>query len=182
VPAVIYDDSDLYDKAHGYQIEGVLAQPLLAALGAVTVSDDGHLTVLHQSPLTGGAPLFCDGPLLLAGAGAEGAQELYAIDPGRAGSMLSSRYFDEHAGFAGQTPAPTRDGLENAPAYTVETLALDFGGTAVAFHEIPVLAKPGGGERDRFYGTLGGDALDQLAGYTFDFRSMRFLVREHAEQ
>jgi hypothetical protein len=164
VPAVIYEDADLFDKTHQYQIEGVLAQPLLAALGAVSVSDDGHLNVLDQPPLTGGAPLFSDGRLLLAEAG---AQRLYVIDPGRAASMLNSRYSDTHAAEA---------------ATAAETITLDFGGVAAVFHEIPVAAKAPATEEDHFAGRLGGDALDQLASYTFDFRSMRFLVREHAEQ
>jgi Aspartyl protease len=82
VPAMIYEDSDFYDKPHQYQIEGVLAQPLLAALGAFTVSDDGHFSVLSQPPLTGGVPFFSDGLLLLAAVGAKSEQRLYAINPG----------------------------------------------------------------------------------------------------
>jgi predicted aspartyl protease len=158
VPTAIFEDADLFDKAHQYQIEGVLAQPLLAALGAVTVSDDGHLNILRQAPLKGGAPLFSDGQRLLVSVDVKDAQQLYEIDPRRARSGLSPRYF---------------------PALTAESLTLDFGGTAATFHEIPALTPTDGA---RFYGTLGGDALDQLASYTFDFRSMRFLVREHGEQ
>ncbi len=185
VPAVIFDDEDLYSKARQYQVEGILAQPLLAALGAVTASDDDHLTILRQPPLSGGAPLFSDGKRLLVGAGPAGAQRLYAVDPGTTRSMLTSRYFDEHpVDFSGQTAKPMRlSGIgPEVSAYSAETFALDFGDTAATFHEIPVETKPGAGERKSLYGILGGDALDQLASYTFDFRSMRFIVRVHAGQ
>jgi hypothetical protein len=99
--------------------------------------------------------------------------------------MLSSRYFDEHApDFSDRAVKSShlRDTGEEIPAYTAETVTLNFGEVAATFHEIQVLAKPAGADGERFYGTLGGDALDQLASYTFDFRSMRFLVGEHAEQ
>jgi len=183
VPAVVFDDEDLYNKARQYQIEGVLAQPLLAALGAVTASDDDHLAILRQPPLGGGAPLFSDGRRLLVAAGPAARQRLYAVDPAATGSMLTSRYLDEHpAGFSGQTAKPVSlPGVAGpVPAYTAETIALDFGETTATFHEIPVAAKPAPGEGGSLYGIFGGDALDQLASYTFDFRSMRFIVRVHA--
>jgi hypothetical protein len=70
----------------------------------------------------------------------------------------------------------------DAATYTAESIHLNFGDTQVIFREIPVLAKPAGPELDRFWGALREDALDQLESYTFDFRSMRLLVRPHAEQ
>jgi hypothetical protein len=187
VPAVVYEDQDLYDKVHRYQIEGVLAQPLLAALGIVTASDDEHLTISNGAPMTGGAPFFRDGDHLVAGVGMKGSEQLYLIDPGTTGSLLTSRYYDAHAdAFAGQTAQavhlPEMEGDAVIPAYTAETFDLNFGDTQVTFREIKVLAKPAGAERDRFLGALREDALDQLESYTFDFRSMRFLVRQHPEQ
>jgi Aspartyl protease len=184
VPAVIYEDRDLYDKPHRYQTEGVLAQPLLAALGMVTASDDEHLTISNGSPLTGGVPFFRDGEHLVAGTGAKNS-EMYVIDPGTTGSLLTSRYYDAHtAAFAGQTVQQVHlaETDSDAPAYTAESFDLNFGDTQVTFREIPVLAKPAGPELDRFRGALREDALDQLESYTFDFRSMRLLVRRHGEQ
>lgn len=185
VPAVVFADEDLYDKPHRYQIEGVLAQPLLAVLGMITASDDDHLTVSQQSPITSGAPFFSDGNRLIAAVQSGGRQQLCAIDPGIAESILSSRFYEQHlADFVGQSPHPVHlpDVSGEIPGYTEDTLTLTFGETPATFHDIPVLAKPAGAEHDRFLGTIGENALDQLASYSFDFRSMRFVVRVHAEQ
>jgi Aspartyl protease len=187
VPAVVFDDLDLYDKAHQYQIEGVLAQPLLAPLGQITASDDQHLTFSEAPPLAEGAPFFSDGVHLIVAAGKQGAERLYTINPGDTGSLLSSRYYDAHLAAFAHTHM---DLVELAgepqtlpiPAYHAETVDLTFGGTPITLHEIEVLAQPAGAERDRFYGVLGADALEQLQSYTFDFRSMKFIVRPHAGQ
>jgi hypothetical protein len=184
VPAMVYDDADLYDKAHRYQIEGVLAQPLLAALGQITMSDDEHLTVSREARLKEGAPFFSDGRHLIVAAGAKGSEELYAVDPGSTESLLTSRYYDAHmADFAHaqmELVKPSGAG-ESAPlpAYRAENVTLSFGGVPVTFHELEVLAQPAGEERDRFWGTLREGALEQLESYTFDFRTMRFVARGH---
>lgn len=185
VPAVVLADEDLYDNPHRYQIEGVLDQPLLAVMGVITASDDDHLIVSQQPPITNGAPFFSDGNRLVAAVQSGGRQQLYAIEPGTTESILSSRFYEQHpADFAGQTPQPMHlpDLSSEIPGYTEDTLTLGFGETLATFHDIPVLVRAAGAERDRFYGTIGGNALDQLAAYTFDFRSMRFAVRVHSEQ
>ncbi len=172
VPAVIYAD----DGKYVYPFDGVLAQPLLAALGIVSASDDDHLTVLREATLSGGAPLFADGDSLLAGAGAKGEEQLYVIDPARASSRLDGRHLPTHAAeLAGLGAGLGADSPGSAKAWSIETLTLDFGDTPAVFRELPVAAQGDGFS----YGVLSEDALDQLETYTFDFRSMRFLVRVH---
>jgi predicted aspartyl protease len=102
VPAAIFIDDD------AYPCDGVLALPLLQALGAVTASDDDHLTVTRSAPAQDGAQLFIDGEHLLAGVRANGEEYLYAVDP------------------AGLAPAAD-SGVD---------LTLNFGGTPVVFHEL----------------------------------------------
>jgi hypothetical protein len=148
------------------------------------MSDDDHLTVSREAPLKEGARFFSDGQHLIVAAGAKGSEELYAVDPGSAGSLLTSRYYDAHmADFAHaqmQLVKPSGDGGgAPLPAYTAENVTLSFGGPPVTFHELEVLAQPAGEERDRFWGTLREGALEQLESYTFDFRTMRFIAREH---
>ena len=185
VPAIVCEDADLYDKLHRYQIEGVVAQPLWAALGTVTSSDDGRVTI-SDKPFSGqGAAFFADGPHIVVDAGAQGARQLYEVDPGTPGSMLSSRYYDRHReAFAGQKPRseaqPDASGSAAIPVYTAAELTLVFGETAATFHDIPVLSGSAGAEY--VDGTLGENALDQLESFTLDFRSMRFAVKTHAEQ
>ncbi|WP_446745906.1 retropepsin-like aspartic protease [Silvibacterium acidisoli] len=178
VPAVIYEDQDLYDRAHSYQVEGVLAQPLLAPLGAVKASDDEHLTISNGPELTGGVPFFRDGIHLVAAGGA-GAREPYVVDPGTGTSLLSSRYFDanrETLTSQKTEDLPVGENGGAVPACTPESVRIALGSDAIELHEIPVLTRPAGAEQDRFYGRLGEDALDQLESFTFDFRSNRFVV------
>jgi hypothetical protein len=52
------------------------------------------------------------------------------------------------------------------------------GSTTVPVHYVQVLTQPlGSAALDDVYGMLGVDALDQLASYTFDYRTMRFSVK-----
>lgn len=186
VPAVVYDDLDLYDKAHQYQIEGVLGQPLLALLGQVTVSDSENLTFSEAPPLQEGAPFFTDEDQLIVAAGKDGSGGLYTVNPAATSSLFSSRFYDTHlAQFAHlrmdlvKLPGNKISQEIPIPAYHAETLHLTFGGMPITLHDIEVLAQPAGAQEDRFYGLLGNDALSQLKSYTFDFRSMKFIVRTH---
>jgi hypothetical protein len=186
VPAVVYDDLDLYDKARQYQIEGVLGQPLLALLGQVTASESGNLTFSEAPPLQEGAPFFTDEDQLIVAAGKDGSGGLYTVNPAAASSLFSSRFYDTHlAQFAHlrmdlvKLPGNKLSQEIPIPAYHAETLHLSFGGVPITLHDIEVLAQPAGAEEDRFYGMLGCDALSQLKSYTFDFRSMKFIVRTH---
>ena len=186
VPAVVYEDADLFNADRQYQIEGVLAQPLLAALGQITISDDDHLSVSQETSLKEGAPFFSDGQRLIV-SGSDGSGQLYALDPGSRGSQLTSRYYDAHASAFAQCPMKLvkmqgADGAMVLPICSADEVTVAFGRTEVTFHEIPVLAQPAGAEVDRFWGTLRADALEQLASYTFDFRSMRFLAKTHPER
>jgi hypothetical protein len=69
--------------------------------------------------------------------------------------------------------------LAPVPAYTAETIPLAVGATTFQVHFIPVLTQTlGSAALDDVYGLLGVDALDQLGSYTFDYRTMRFSVRQ----
>jgi len=119
------------------------------------------------------------------GAGAAGAGDvrMFVLDASGQQTYLTSRYFEEHAGdFTGQKQEMfTLPGAPNTaaqPAYTAETVNLEFGPTEVPLHYIPVLTQPvGDAALDDVYGVLGLDALDQLRSYTFDFKTMTLSVR-----
>jgi hypothetical protein len=182
VPAVVCNDSDLYDRAHQYQIQGVFALPLVAALGQVTITDDQNLYFSRNAPLRVGAPFFSDGQRLVVAEGPAGGDHVYAINPGIVGSLLTERYYRDHtADFHGERrdllPIPGR--AAPVSAYTAENIHLNFRGFPVTLHEIEAFAQPTGTAIDRYYGILGEDALDQLKSYTFDFRTMRFVPLMH---
>jgi hypothetical protein len=112
-----------------------------------------------------------------------GDERMFVLDASGQQTYLTSRYFEEHAGnFAGQKMEMfTLPGAPNTaaqPAYTAETVNLEFGPTEVPVHYIPVLTQPvGDAALDDVYGVLGLDALDQLRSYTFDFKTMTLSVR-----
>jgi hypothetical protein len=76
----------------------------------------------------------------------------------------------------------TFPGLASAapqPAFVEETSLFTVGPTTVEIHFVRVLTQPlGSAALDDVYGVLGMDALDQLTSYTFDYRTMRFGVRQ----
>jgi len=117
-------------------------------------------------------------------AGESADDRMYAVDAGGQQTWLTSRYYDEHASdFATQkmdlyTP-PGYGSSPPQPAYVAETVPLTIGSTTVKLHYMRVLTQPlGSAALDDVYGILGVDALDQLQSYTFDYRTMRFSVKQ----
>ena len=151
----------------------------------------------HSDP---GTPFFFDGDQMVVAmkdatasnggavakpneAAGAGDERMFVLDASGQQTYLTSRYFEEHSGdFTGQKQEMfTLPGSPNTPAqpaYTAETVNLAIGPTVVAVHYIPVLTQPvGDAALDDVYGVLGLDALDQLASYTFDFKTMTLSVR-----
>ena len=126
VTAFVYDDADYFFPHSGYQVEGVLGYPALAAMGSLTVGDN----TLQVRPvkevegsgsgdsLTTGARFYLDGDQIIvalgrtpdpvadsdsqdpsAGSSDTGSDDarMFAIDAGGQQTYLTSRYFDEHA-------------------------------------------------------------------------------------
>ncbi len=193
--AFVYEDADFFFPQTHYQVEGVLGYAALHAMGSLTVTDNDTIYVRPDKQiapeekgdrLTDGVRFFLDGDqVIVALRGARsGDERMFAIDAGGQQTYMTSRFYDEHSGdFAGQRmelftlrgPQP----LAPVPAYTAETIPLAVGATTFQVHFIPVLTQTlGSAALDDVYGLLGVDALDQLESYTFDFRTMRFSVKQ----
>lgn len=188
--AFVFEDADFAFPDSDYQVRGVLGYPAVSALGSLTVNSDATIDVQPGKDGTkqaGGAPFYLDGERVLAALGkSDGSDDrLYEIDAAGQQSYFSSRFFSEHsAAFAnGRLQLLQLTGLENAPpvpAYLAQTVRMQIGDKTVALHEIQVLTQPlGSAANDDTYGTLGVDALQQFASYTFDYRTMRFSVTAH---
>ncbi len=197
----VYKDSDYYFPLTGYQVEGVLGYPALAALGSITVTDNivevQPVKQIDPAPgdlLTAGAPFYLDGDQIITSLGRPGGSEfsarspdeyydrMFAIDAGSQLTYLTARYFDEHASEFNNLKAemytfPLHYSPPQ-PTYVAETVPLVVGNAEVDFHFIRVLTQPlGTAALDDVYGVLGIDALDQLKTYRFDYRTMRFLAQ-----
>lgn len=191
VTAFVFDDADYFYPRTGYQVEGVLGYPALQALGSITVTANSTIEVEPAKEpkgdgapsVTTGAHFFLDGDQIIVALGQVGNERMFAVDAAGQQSYFTSRYYDEHAAeFTGQKLAPFAvpgsDRLPPQPAYMAETIPLNVGGTAIQAHFIQVLTQPlGNAALDDVYGVLGVDVLDQLRSYTFDYRTMRFIVR-----
>jgi hypothetical protein len=78
MPAFVYDDKDYYFAQSGYQVEGVLGYPALAAIGSLTVNSDNTIFVrpakqiappAKDDLLTAGAPFYLDGDQVVVALG-----------------------------------------------------------------------------------------------------------------
>ncbi len=129
-----------------------------------------------------GAHFFLDGDQVIVALGSTGSERMFVVDAGGQQSYLTSRYYAEHADdFAGkpstQFSIPNDSSIPPQPAYVLENIPLNVGGTTVRAHYVQVLTQPlGSAALDDVYGVLGIDVLDQLRSYTFDYRTMRFSV------
>ncbi|GGG91004.1 hypothetical protein [Silvibacterium dinghuense] len=151
VPVLLCSDEALPDG-----VDGVLPLPLLAMLGTITATDDDHLRVRDTGIPADGAALFEEDGQLLAET-TDGM--LFAIDPVKLTSALSPRL---------KPAAGAKDG----------NLTLHFGPVEADFLQLGFSKNE---SPTSFAGTLGDDALDQLAGYSFDFHAMRFTVQVHPQ-
>jgi hypothetical protein len=191
----VYEDADFFFPQTHYQVEGVLGYAALQAMGSLTVTESGSIYVRPDKQiapeekgdrLTDGVRFFLDGDqVIVALRGARsGDERMFAIDAGGQQTYMTSRFYDEHSGdFAGQRmelfTLRGPQALAPVPAYTAETIPLTVGATTFQVHFIPVLTQTlGSAALDDVYGLLGVDALDQLGSYTFDYRTMRFSVRQ----
>jgi hypothetical protein len=184
--AFVFEDADYYFPKSHYQVRGVLGYPAISALGSVSITQDSRIEV-QPGPkgerLTTGARFFLDGERLIAALGNPGDERMFVIDAGGQQTFLTSRYYAEHSGdFDKQKmqllTLPGAQGKPPAPAYIADSATLLVGATPVTFHFMQVLTEPlGNAALDDTYGTLGMDALDELKSYTFDYRTMRFAVK-----
>ena len=193
--AFVYEDADFFFPQTHYQVEGVLGYAALRAMGSLTVTESSTIYVRPDKQiapeekgdrLTDGVRFFLDGDqVIVALRGAKnGDERMFAIDAGGQQTYMTSRFYDEHSGdFAGQRmelfTLRGPQALAPVPAYTAETIPLTVGATTFQVHFIPVLTQTlGSAALDDVYGLLGVDALDQLESYTFDYRTMRFSVKQ----
>jgi hypothetical protein len=189
--AFVFEDADYAFPRSKYQVEGVLAYPALQALGSVTIKDDDIVEVRpakasdekteDADEKRRGARFFLDGDQVIVALGAAGDERMFVLDAAGQQSYFTSRYFDENEDDfkklqAAKWAIPGTK-YPAQPAFTAETLPLDVGDMTVHVHYVQVLTQPvGDAALDDVYGVLGVDVLDQLRKYTFDYRTMRFIV------
>ncbi len=182
--AFVFEDADYYFPGTGYQVRGVLGYPAVSALGSITVTAGARIEVEPGEKgerLTTGARFFLDGDQVIAALGKPDAERMFAIDAGGQQTYLTARYYAEHTAEFADRKAELQKvpgALGRAPVFVPDLVTLQVGETAISLQFPQVLTQPlGDAAFDDIYGKLGMDALDELRSYTFDYRTMRFAVR-----
>lgn len=186
VSVVVFNDEDLYYEKTDFHVQGVLGYPGFTALGSVTIYPDDSIEANKKDRIETGSPFYIEGDRLLAALGPKGKERIYEIDTGGQQSFLSSRYYDEHSDdFEGKKmqllAVPGTENEPPAPAYVGDTIKIPTGDGLIELNDMQVLTEPRGKNFDDTYGTLGIYALDQLASYTFDYRTMQFYARSDSQ-
>ena len=188
-------DENLYIAQIKRQTHALLGFPVTSALGRLTFSRDGSLTVTAKSAPANaqtGAPMWIgDGSLLVAlgtvpvieGDKLLGGtrERLFELDTGSGNTYLTDHYLAENRSrFAGEPSSLARlagaGGVHEIPAYQAHKLPLFFGATPVLCTGQHVLTQSQGGEAESYYGVVGQDVLRLFSSYTLDFRTMRLSV------
>lgn len=184
--AFVYDDIDYYFPGSDYRVRGVLGYPAVSALGSITITANSDIQVQPGEKgerFTSGAPFYLDGDRILTALGKPGDERMFVVDAAGQQTYLTSRYYAEHENsFAGKKmqllSVPGSQNKPPEPAYVDDTTTLQVGKTPLTLHFVQVLTQPmGNAAIDDTYGTLGMDALEELKSYTFDYRTMRFGVK-----
>jgi predicted aspartyl protease len=180
---LVAEDSDLSFPKIGYQVEGSLGLPVLAALGRVTFYPDGRVSFSRKKE-TGkrmvSHNLFFEkfAPLVTADFG-HGTQ-LFALDTGAVLTVLSAQFYRENRGVLdiGEWTTLELQGAGGAivsPAYVLRSVVAKLGGGCAKVENLPLLTEPTG-LPDEFYGNLGESALTSFSSFTLDFNVMHFSV------
>ena len=186
VTAFVFDDADYYFPQSQYWVRGVLGYPAVSALGSVTVVTQTRIEVRpgdSEQRLKTGARFYLDGDRVVAALGKPGEERMYAVDAGGQQTYLTSRYYAEHSGdFDGKQiqlmAMPGTQKKPPAPAYVADAVTLSIGDRPVTLHYLQVLTQPlNAAAIDDTYGTLGIDVLDEFQSYTFDYKTMRFGIK-----
>jgi hypothetical protein len=164
------------------QLKPALGFPVLDALGSLTFSNDGKLTI-HSQPekSTGKAALWLGDESLLISADLQPARDarLFLLDTGAANSYLTQSYLDENrAMFSGPATEEARlaggGGVREIPAYSAKHLPLWFGTSPIYLDGQHILTGSQGGEAENYFGVIGTDVLATLSSYTIDLKEMQF--------
>ena len=195
VAVLVTADKNFYIPRINLQINALLGFPVASALGRLTMSRDGSITVSPTSPPapdTEGAPLWLgDSQLLVELETIPGSQgfkmgpgnepRLFVLDTGSGDSYFTDHYVQEHPDtFPGAPPETARlagaGGLAGIPAYASNHLPLWCGPAGFFVTGPHVLATAQGGVIENYEGLIGQDVLRSFKAYTIDLRSMRFII------
>jgi hypothetical protein len=166
-----------------YQIDGALGYPVFQALGRVSFIGDTSIAIgATSATVKDGTQLYMDGltPVLILGI--EGTPMPFILDTGASYTSLSHTYWMNMAERAASWKRAQRQSSGLGGAKTSDkTLQPEWkarvGAVDVVLKDVEVDTEQNAGEdKQPMYGRLGQDLWKNAAGFTIDFRSMRFRI------
>jgi len=188
IAVLVVEDKDLSFPRFNYRIEGCLGMPVLAALGRVTFYHDGRINFSPTDKATeeGAHPrhnFFLEEFTTVITADFGHRKQLFRLDTGAMGTVLSAEFYEEDVGIANATELVNLElsgagGTLSVPAYQVLGLVVKFGKSCARVRDLKILTGTTGavGRLDEFYGEIGESALSSFSSFTLDFQKMRFSV------
>ena len=181
VAVIVINDKDMIVPTLHYRIPGSIGFPVLSALGRITFFADGRFGVGPNpaASSSGEENLFLQRLTPVVVAEIAGAERLFTIDTGSAGTFFTVQYYLDHkSDFAAQTigsfDLAGAGGARTYPSYVTGKVNIKMGGACVSLNQLPVIAQTRGQSDDKFYGNIGQLVLGRFKSYTFDFQNMTF--------
>lgn len=183
VAVIVVEDKDMFVPSMQYLLPGSLGFPVLSALGQITFFADGHFGV-RLRPTSGKPPsenLFLQRLTPVVSVAIRGRKELFTVDTGATGSVLSARYYQDYSQefdsqMIDELTIAGAGGTQRFPTYFASQVTVRMGDVCVRLDDIPVLIQRRQVSDGYFYGNLGQSTLSLLLSYTFDFQNMSFAV------
>ncbi len=182
---LVLPDSALSFPQIGYRIRGIVGHPVIAALGEVTLTRDGHLRAAARPPAAqhGAEPNLClDGLDNLVRGEMGGQPLLLGLDTGAGSTQLFPAYHVRNraaveAGRATTLQIGGAAGTRTLKAYVVGPVALTVGGATATLPQVTVSTEPSGQRADYADGDIGQDVITRFAEMTLDYRAMQLRFR-----
>jgi hypothetical protein len=187
---LVFRDADLAFPQVGYQIHGIVGYPVIAALGAVTITR-GALAIAPRAGAAAGGGwadlrarnVALDGFTPLVEARFGGRAAAYAFDTGAQTTMLYPPFLARHDSLVRASGERAERGLGGAggstrlTAYRLRDARLTLGGRELTLPAVDVMATAPNPRARRIFGNLGLDLLARVEHVTIDLERRRVEVR-----
>jgi predicted aspartyl protease len=184
VPFLIIDDADLtFPVPGGYDIREIMGLPVMRALKRLHMeSKAGRLTVLPPATTGGAANLHASGNNLFIDVIVGDRPVPLHLDTGANETTLSALYAAVDAEAVARlttssTQSASAGGTRQSRIATWTNAPLKLAGRGLVLPALPVTLA-GEDRTERYYGSLGSNALQAFKSYTIDFTTMRLELGE----
>ncbi|HET7463183.1 MAG TPA: aspartyl protease family protein [Longimicrobium sp.] len=182
---LVLADSALKFPQIGYEIRGIVGHPVIAALGEVTLTRDGHLRAAARPSApasTGEANLCLDGLDNLVRGRIGPQTALLGLDTGARNSTLFPPYYRRNRAAVDSGRAATvriggAAGMRTLNVRYIGPVAVTVGGSTATLPQVTVAMEPSQGRSDYADGDIGQDVITQFAEMTLDYRVMQLRFR-----